>query len=172
MALSPRRLIRLGQASKELIRNWQEGVSLAQDSGQSIEALYRAAAATRWSLAFEFRRHATASLNRRPPLFRSAISRYYYSMYHALRAASYVHVPGDDHESHSDLPRNIPTDFPDRDHWSNQLKSAREFRNQADYDPYPTGIGAWRTLAIGLRPEVDKLLPLTRAYLVGKGCEL
>jgi hypothetical protein len=165
-------MLRLGQAPKDLIGHWKEGVSLERDSGSTIEQLCLAVAAGRWLLAYDFRRHGNALLTRTPPLFRSVISRYYYAMYHALRAASYIHTPGDDHEKHSVLPRNIPADFPNRDAWSNQLKSAREFRNQADYNPLPQGAATWRDLALTIRPHVDELLPVAKTYLTSKGCLL
>ncbi len=41
----------------------------------------------------------------RPPMRRVAVGRYYYAMYHAMRAVVYFRTPGDDHEQHSDLPR-------------------------------------------------------------------
>ena len=70
-------MLRLGQAPKDLIGHWKEGVSLERDSGSTIEQLCLAVAAGRWLLAYDFRRHGNALLTRTPPLFRSVISRYY-----------------------------------------------------------------------------------------------
>ncbi len=81
--------------------------------------------------------HADRLMRARPPMCRVAVGRYYYGMYHAMRAVVYFHVTGDDHEQHSVLPRSMPADFPDADFWKNALKDARLRRNEADYDPYP-----------------------------------
>lgn len=69
--------------------------------------------------------------------FRGAISRHYYAMYHAARAITFAHHQGDNHQSHSVLPRNLPAHMPDVSRWEAELTSARLLRNQADYDPYP-----------------------------------
>jgi uncharacterized protein (UPF0332 family) len=103
---------------------------------------------------------------------RLTISRAYYAMYHSLRAVAYIYHGGDDHQQHSDLPQRLPSDFPDVAIWGNQLKSAREYRNQADYDPYPKSIAYWRDIAQLVDSDSKVLLPLTRNYLRSKGCRL
>lgn len=91
-------------------------------------------------------------------------------MYHCLRAAAYIYHGGDDHERHSELPRHVPGDFPDRNAWANRLKVARLTRNAADYDPYPKSDIAWRGQASEIKSDADTILQVTRHYLRGKGC--
>src|ERR1044071_3277498 len=71
--------------------------------------------------------------------YRSAISRYYYAMYHAARAITYAAHQGDDHERHSILPRNLPANWNTAPSREIELTDARFLRNQADYDCYPIG---------------------------------
>ncbi len=106
------------------------------------------------------------------PFYRAATSRLYYAMYHAIRAAAYVFHNGDDHQEHSVLPLHLPTDFPNGQKWQNSLKSAREYRNSADYDPHPLSDAAFKVPALQLTTEVDELLVVARTYLAGKGCPL
>lgn len=106
----------------------------------------------------------------RPRQNRSAISRYYYVMYHAARALVFYDCGGDDHEAHSVLPTKMPFDFPSRDYWANELKSARENRNSADYDPYPVDGRTWRSIATDLHVEAPQLLAAVGSYLRTKGC--
>ncbi|WP_425319644.1 HEPN domain-containing protein [Actinoplanes philippinensis] len=75
--------------------------------------------------------------------FRSAISRHYYAMYHSARAIVYAEEKGDDFERHSELPRHLPATLPDAPQWESRLTDARLLRNQADYDPYPSGAVEW-----------------------------
>ena len=88
----------------------------------------------------------------------------HYAMYHSLRAVAFVHHGGDDHEAHSTLHRNLPKDFEDREIWSNLLSSAREYRNQADYEPYPTDWRHWQKVAKTLQGDAHRLLPISRRY--------
>ena len=164
------RLIRLTEASNAEIDNWKEGVSLEKDSGRTIPELINKAAADRWYFAYEHRHHANKLLNSKPPLYRSAISRYYYSMYHAVRACVFVSHQGDDYERHSDLLKyNKLSGFPSNLNWQNILKDARELRNRADYDPYPKSNTAWKQDALDLKKDADLFLSTTRAYLQKKG---
>jgi uncharacterized protein (UPF0332 family) len=168
--LSHTRLKRIGEAPAALLGNWREGVSLAGDSGLTIDALKLGVAAARWKLAAEYRRDAKKLLRLRPPPFRSVISRFYYAMYHSMRAACYVYHDGDDHESHSNLPLHIPGDFPNAATCKNTLKSARLARNAADYDPYPKSGKTWQRQAEAIRKDAEALLVETRNYLRSKGC--
>jgi hypothetical protein len=93
-------------------------------------------------------------------------------MYHAMRAASYVHHGGDDHQQHSELPQHTPVDFPNAAAWTNRLKVARAKRNEADYEPYPKSGAAWRPHAQAVAADATALLIETRAYLLRKGCTL
>ena len=113
-ALPDKRLIRLAEATNAQINHWKEGVSLQKDSGRTIPELISKAAADRWHFAYEHRHDANKLLNSKPPLYRSAVSRYYYSMYHAMRACVFVSHQGDDHEQHSELPKyklSFPSDL-------------------------------------------------------------
>lgn len=172
--LPNKRLIDISKAPKNIITHWKFGVLIESDSGRPISHLTYLVAADRWYLAYEYKRHANRLLKLRPALYRSAISRYYYSMYHAMRACSYVFHGGDDYERHNDLPSHIPLDFPPspKGNWQNTLKDARETRNRADYDPYPKSDKAWKPDAMSLKSNADKLLLVSRNYLRSKGCTL
>lgn len=155
---------------KSELEQWKEGVSLHLDSGQSIDNLMLRVALARWKLAAEHRRDANQLMRQSRVPYRSAISRYYYAMYHAMRAAAYVFHGGDDHESHSLLPSNVPGDFPNASLWRNELKDARLTRNAADYDPYPRSRNYWYARARTMKRRANRLVRETRAYLRGKGC--
>lgn len=170
MALGHQRLIRLAKAKAETIDAWKEGVNLETAGGKAISLLCLDVAAGRWRLAYELRAAGNYCIGRSSPLLRDAISRYYYALYHSLRAAAYIFHGGDDHESHRELPAKVPSDFPNQAHWSNQLKSARDYRNRADYDPYPRVASHWRPIALTLKTDADQLLPLAKTYLKVKGC--
>lgn len=170
MPLNNTRLIRIGLVKAKDRSAWEEGVSLERDSGQTINDLALRVAAARIALAKEMRVFGRFAANAPRPMHRLVISRSYYSMYHAIRAASYIHFHGDDHQRHDDLPQKVPQDFPNFQMWGNQLKSAREYRNQADYDPYPKASRYWSSIAATVRADAEQLLPLTIAYLRGKGC--
>ena len=106
-ALPDKRLIRLTEATNKQINGWKEGVSLQKDSGRTIPELMSKAAADRWHFAYEHRHNANKLLKSKPPLYRSAISRFYYSMYHAMRACVFVSHQGDDYEQHGALPKYV-----------------------------------------------------------------
>ena len=163
------RLNRLAKATNEQIKYWKEGVSLQNDSGQTVPQLINKAVADRWHFAYEHRHNANKLLKSKPPLYRSAISRYYYAMYHAMRACVFVFNEGDDHQQHSELQSHIPKDFPPGSNWKNILKNARELRNRADYEPYPKSNTAWKRDALNLKKDADLFLPTTRTYLQNKG---
>ena len=169
--LPDKRLIRLAEATKVQLNNWKEGVSLQKDSGQTISELINKAAADRWYFAYAHRHDANKFLNSKPPLYRSAVSRYYYSMYHAMRACVFVSHQGDDHEQHSELPK-YKLRFDSDLNWQNILKDARELRNRADYEPYPKSDKAWRLHALNLKENADLLLSTTRTFLQNQGCIL
>ena len=163
------RLNRLVRAINEQINYWKEGVSLQKDSGRTIPELINKAAADRWYFAYEHRHNANKLLNSKPPLYRSAISRFYYSMYHAIRACVFISHGGDDHQEHRELPLHIPNDFPSGPNWQNMLRNARELRNRADYEPYPKSNIAWKQDALDLKKDADLFLSTTRTYLRNKG---
>ena len=166
------RLNRFAKGKQKQIEDWKKGVSLQNDSGQSIFQLIKNAAVDRWRFAYENRRNANKLLRSKPALYRGAISRYYYSMYHAMRACAFVSHQGDDHEQHSQLPQHVPNDFPSGHNWQNMLKDARDLRNRADYEPYPKSNTAWKLNALNLKKKADQLLSTSRNYLQTKGCIL
>jgi uncharacterized protein (UPF0332 family) len=171
--LHRKRYLRVSTAHSATIQNWKEGVSLAQDSGKTVEQLLAKTAADRWALASSQFAQGRQLMNLSSPLYRSAISRYYYSMYHAMRACVFMSNSGDEHEEHSKLPLHIPPAFdPSGRDWQTKLKSARLDRNRADYEPYPKSNGAWRKTALGLQSDAADLLKLARQFLLSKGCSL
>jgi uncharacterized protein (UPF0332 family) len=170
--LGAARMVRVATAKKQRLLDWQEGVSLESAAVRTIEELRQRAVADRLELAYDFRRRANRVMVGNPPLYRDAVSRYYYAMYHAMRAVVYFVERGDDHQEHRDLPPMTPDDFPQASNWRNELKSARQRRNSADYDPYPKANNAWRATAEELQSCANALLPLCRAYLLGRGCAL
>src|ERR1700730_12474750 len=171
--LPSKRLLRVSQAPGELIQSWNERISLAKDSGRTVTELLEKVAADRWTFASTQRAHAEILMKQKPPLYRSAISRYYYAMYHAMRACVLLWNPGDDHEEHNKLPLHIPPDFDQKKvNWQVKLKDARLARNRADYEPYPKANTAWRGVAITLQSDTEDLLRVSRLYLRTKGCSL
>jgi uncharacterized protein (UPF0332 family) len=167
---STKRLQRVSTAQSRDIERWREGLFLEQATGRTIRALQLRAAVDRWRFANDCRVRADAMLRMRPPRYRDAISRYYYAMYHSMRAAAYLFYDGDDHQEHRVLPGKTPTDFPRPAYWQNALKDARESRNQADYEAYPKLERAWRPKALALKAETVNLLNEAETYLVSKGC--
>jgi hypothetical protein len=92
-------------------------------------------------------------------------------MYHACRSVVFFVHGGDDHEQHSVLPGKLPNDMPGHAYWQNELKSARGWRNEADYDPFPSGNPHFRTIANNLSSTAPQLLQVCRTYLQNKGCQ-
>jgi uncharacterized protein (UPF0332 family) len=166
---SPTTLRRVALARKTLIDNWKEGCRLETESTHSLEELLARVASDRIGLAISLLRDAERLAAHRPPLYRASVSRGYYAMYHAMRAATFVSHGGDDHQEHKVLPTQAPKDMREPDKWSNKLKDARERRNQADYDPYPKSETAWRVVAETVLPDARALIVEVRSYLRKKG---
>jgi uncharacterized protein (UPF0332 family) len=93
-------------------------------------------------------------------------------MYHAARAVVFFTYRGDDHQSHQDLPKQLPKDFAERVRWENDIKIARLERNRADYDPYPKSDKAFSQPAKLVLKNAQEFLPLAKRYLNGKGCKI
>lgn len=170
--LDTKRLVRVGLAKAKDHIAWQEGISLEKAAGSSIAKLRLRVVVARFQLAKDMKGQCGYSAAAPVATQRLTVSRSYYAMYHAFRAAAYIHYLGDDHQQHSDLPQKLPSDFPDAAAWGNQLKSAREYRNQADYDPYPKSSNYWKSTAKVVFDDASSLLPVARNYLIGKGCNL
>lgn len=171
-ALSTERLNHVAKAKKSAIAAWKEGVSLERDTAKSIDSILQRVASARWRLADSFRKQANRLMAVSPSLYRSAISRYYYAMYHALRACVFLENGGDDHEDHSKLPTQIPATLNPGVDWQTKMKNARTTRNDADYDAYPQSDGAWEIKANDIKADATTLLMLTKTYLINKGCTL
>ncbi len=170
MTTSEQRLLRVSRATNSDIKAYRAGVYLEQVEGRTIQDLHQQAAADRMNLADAFLELGDRLMRSRPPMFRAAVSRYYYSMYHAVRSVVYFRAEGDDHEQHSVVPTKMPLDFPQLAYWQNELKDARLRRNEADYNPYPTTDSDFQTAASHLRSESRRLVQDSRAYLQQKGC--
>src|SRR5258708_2957575 len=144
------------------------GASLETRTGYTIEVLISRATEDRLKLSQQLCRAAETAAKGKQRDFRSATSRAYYSMYHALRATAFFVHKGDDHEEHVKLPQGIPLDFPDRARWENDLKGARLDRNRADYDPYPRNDLMFKSVALDLIRKAQDLWPVVRSYLKKK----
>jgi uncharacterized protein (UPF0332 family) len=171
LPLQHERMNRVAKAKREAIQNWREGLSLVHDSRITIDPLLQIVTCARWKFARTQRVIANRLVSLSPPLYRAAISRYYYSMYHSMRACVFLNYGGDDHEAHTTLPQHIPSDFPSPD-WESKLKDARLARNQADYDPYPNHHAYWKRRATDLGRDSQLLLNDARSYLRKMGCKL
>jgi hypothetical protein len=163
-------LLRVAKAEKHQLDAWAEGVHLESSTGRVIEDLRQRSTADRWGLALAFRRQGDRMIAASPPFYRDALSRFYYSMYHAMRAVVFYVEGGDDFQAHSKLPPRTPNDFPHHDLWQNKLKDARTRRNAADYDAYPKSDRSYRSGALELQAQARDLAALSRDYLIAKGC--
>lgn len=169
--VDPRTRLRIATAKRDLLLNWQEGVSIETRTGANLRRLQDRVTADRIDLAYAIRRSGKRLMRLSPPLYRDAVGRFYYAMYHAMRAVVFFTNQGDDFEAHSELPGHAPADFPSSAAWTNTLKSARALRNAADYDAYPKSVNRWESSALGIERDADSLLPIARQYLRSKGCQ-
>ncbi|WP_157358561.1 HEPN domain-containing protein [Amycolatopsis sp. ATCC 39116] len=172
MQLTPREeaLLRVSKAGKKTLGLFEEGLHLTGLTSQTFDELREQVCADRLSLADRFIVTGSKLMRARPAEYRSAISRYYYAMYHSVRAVVYFAHKGDDHQEHSKLPSNLPNDFPGHGLWLNDLKDARAYRNDADYDPYPLDNLRWKDAAKTLAAKAPVLAKTARQYLRQKGC--
>lgn len=166
----PTTLLRLAKAERRQLLAWREGIHLEESTGRSLEELRQRSTADRWQLARVFRRQGDHMTSAQPPLYRGALSRFYYSMYHSMRAVVFFAEEGDDYQAHAKLPSYTPKDFPQASFWQNALKDARTRRNAADYDAYPKSDKAYQPGALELQSHATELEKLSRAYLKSKGC--
>jgi uncharacterized protein (UPF0332 family) len=136
-------LLIISKGSAQSLNNFRLGVHITQTSGLGIDELLENAVKDRFRFASETLRNARWALTGAKPRHRVGLARAYYAMYHATRAVVFFCEKGDDHEAHSELPKHLPRDFPDRARWENDIKIARLERNRADYDPYPKSDAAF-----------------------------
>jgi uncharacterized protein (UPF0332 family) len=162
-------LLRVSKAPKKSLQLFVEGVSLEATFGVSIEDLTHRVTADRLHLGEHFLSVANRMRRSRSQDWRSVIGRYYYSMYHGMRAVCFYSFGGDDNEQHTKISSFIPEDFPQRDLRANELKDARLRRNEADYDPYPTDATQFRAPALALQLTANNFVGECRRYLTAKG---
>lgn len=164
------RLHRVTKLSNKVVVVLREGVSLEADLSRPLADVMAQTVADRLDLADEFLAMAQALLRSRTDLSRAAIARFYYAMYHSMRAASYQHFEGDDYEAHAVLSsKGVPPDYPSQALASNELKDARILRNEADYDQYPLNRGYFKTQAKALQPVAANFVGAARRYVTSKG---
>ena len=166
--ITEKELLLVSKSNQDALKGFALGVHLASRSGRSINELQVRVAQDRIKLAGLHLRQAATASRSTPPRHRTTVSRAYYAMYHAARAASYISIGGDDHEQHSVLATKLPGDFPDCNEWKNRLKTARLERNRADYDPYPAGDGDFSGSAGEIMKHARLMLKLARVYLQSK----
>ena len=158
-------LLLISKAKVEKLKNFADGVSLTHRARVSIARLRARVAKDRLRLARAQLRDAVTAASSDPQLSRTAVSRAYFAMYHAARAATYLSHGGDDHEEHSALPGRIPVDLPNFEQWRNKLKNARLERNRADYDPYPKGEAAFEECCTLLIREAKEFIQIAQKYI-------
>jgi uncharacterized protein (UPF0332 family) len=163
-------LLRVATATRKELEHWGEGVYLERSTGRSLEDLRARATVDRLQLSVDCRRRARRLEQLEPPMYRDAISRYYYCVYHAFRAVVFFSTPGDDSQEHRSLPGAIPADFPDVERWRNDLKQARLTRNNADYAAYPKTERAWKAECVAVSLVANTAVADARSYLRAKGC--
>lgn len=165
-------LLRISKAPQHAINDFRFGVHIESTSRLTIDQLKDNACRDRYFLARQTLQMARWA-NRPPrPRYRIVLARAYYAMYHAARVVVYHQTGGDDYEDHKALPTRLPRDFPDRDQWENDIKSARFERNRADYDPYPKTDRAFAVSSKEVLEDAKRFLPLVRTYMLRKGCPL
>lgn len=162
----------VARAPKAEIDSWKRGVSIEAKAGESISAIFKRACVFRYRLGDEFLTAARIEIKKAKPKNRSAVGRSYYAMYHYVRAVVYLSYGGDDHEAHSNVPKKIPDDFPDRALWQNRLREARLERNRADYDPFPLSNLSYKASAAKIFGYAVGFSKVTKRYLQSKGVVL
>jgi len=165
-------LLLVSKGTAEKLNSFRLGARLTQTSGLTIEQLIEQATRDRFKFAQELLRAAKNAAIAPQPQNRLALGKAYYAMYHACRAVVYLIEGGDDHEAHSEVPKHLPRDFPDRNVWENEIKTARYERNRADYDPYPKSDKAFAAITVSTIRKADNFVTAARGYLARKVCRL
>ncbi|SRR6266851_1616488 len=165
-------LLLISKGDAKTIGHLGFGMHVLTVSGLGIDQLVENATKDRVKLAQENLRYSRRAMNLPQPMYRVALARAYYAMYHAARTVVFFIERGDDYEAHLKLPKHIPKDFPNRNQWENDLKTARLERNRADYDPYPKSDRAFGPVASSTLLTAESFLPIARGYLVRKGCRI
>jgi uncharacterized protein (UPF0332 family) len=164
------RLQRITKLDKKTASIMSEGIGHESALARSLADAMAQTVADRLRMADDFLAMAEVLMRSRHDMARPAIARYYYAMYHAMRAAAYQHHKGDDFESHSALSsKGVPPDYPHSAVASNDLRNARLLRNEADYDQYPADNKYFKTQARSLRPVAIQFVAIARQYVTTKG---
>ena len=158
-------------ANSRLIQFARQFEGEVNSTGRALDQLLNDVCAARIALS---RAHFADAeyLVRRKSSSRSAASRYYYSMHSAARALAFRFHEGDQFNDHSELPKKLPDDLPNRAYWANELNKSRGLRNDADYDPFSGDDSAWASHAQSLRTGAADFLTLSETYLRGRGVPL
>lgn len=165
-----KRLQRISKAPQRTLDLLREGVTIEAALSRPMEDVMAQTVADRLNLADDFLDMAERLFRSRSDMSRPAIARYYYAMYHSMRAASFQYLGGDDHEQHTALSaKGIPDDYPQQAVASNELKDARILRNEADYEQYPTTRSYFQSAAKDLRPVATAFVRTARQYVTSKG---
>ncbi|NKY29189.1 hypothetical protein [Nocardia gamkensis] len=164
------RLRRVMKADSKTLGYFKEGASLEKALALSITDIIHKTTADRLRLGERFIDVANTMRRARIRDWRSTIGRYYYGMYHGMRAVSFFAHSGDDFEAHNQLFKSIPKDFPSKELRANELKDARLRRNEADYDPYPIDDKYFQGVVRSLDPVANDFVSACRSYLASKGC--
>lgn len=159
----------LAKVESRRVKSFREWIALDARWGRGLDDLIHQVSFDRILLAEEFLEMGDAMVRARRDFSRSSVSRYYYAMYHGLRAVAFQSSEGDDHDDHSKLERGVPNDYPNRALVVNRLKDARIWRNEADYDPYPQTGGYFSSTETALKPLAHQTVAEARAYLRSKG---
>jgi hypothetical protein len=159
------------------LRNHREVRALIESfaDGADLGWFDRAAEATckKWfRLAHQHLRSARES-SENTRRWRTTVSRCYYAVYSCSKSIRYyvtgsVKLDADDHKAVGDL----PSDFPNRAHWSTFTTELRRDRNLADYEPWDhvrKSLSYHPTRAL---QESESFLRAGRRYLTGRGVQL
>lgn len=151
------------------LKKWEHGLGqLYTSCDDAIAEVVKG----RMVLAADFLDLAQLHLRQNPKRYRAAVSRGYYSLYHASRAVVFVENAGDDYQDHSVLPKHLPATFPAREDWREKLKDARLLRNQADYEPFEPIDSSFMNDAKKCVDEAKDFYSLAKSYISIKGITL
>ena len=162
-------LIRVAKSSDADIDLIELGCRLAFKQGATTDDAMKRVAAARWRLAKSFRIDGERALKAEPPMNRVAVNRFYYCMYHSMRAVMYLAYGGDHYQDHAKLATKEPAGFIAAIPWQNALKSARLERNMCDYDPYPASDQLFAAAARSMHSEARAIHRAARDFLHSKG---
>lgn len=162
----------IGTLTASEVQCGRRSVHASREHNQSFDNLLLLAAASRWRLGRLFLQEGQSLLSLPTPLFRLAVSRLYYSMYHSMRAVAFTHFRGDDNEGHSKLHTKEIPGFDQTIKWQSILKNARTERNQADYDPFPSDDTNFEGAARSMEQDAAAIQHASMTFLRSRGVAL